>query len=248
MLSRATIVFVLACLAAPSVAAARPPARALLADCVRSAEETQRAGAFVGEMRTVASADRMQMRFKLQARTPERWRWSAVSAPGFGTWLTSVPGTARYVYTKRVESLLAPASYRVQVRFRWLDSAGRIVRTAWDHSPVCRQPDPRPNLAVRSIRVERSSPPYQRRYVVTVRNAGRSEAEDSTLTLSVDGIPLAPEPVPALDAGEDALVTLRGPACWPGTLLIAEVDSDEAIDERDEDDNSFSRLCPAPTL
>lgn len=246
MLSRATIVLVLACLALPSAATARPAARALLADCVRSAEESRRAGAFVGEMRTVARADRMQMRFKLQARTPERSRWSAVSAPGFGTWLTSVPGTARYVYTKRVESLLAPASYRVQVRFRWLDPAGRIVRTARDYSPVCRQPDPRPDLVVRSIRVERSSPPYPRRYVVTVRNTGRSDAGESTLTLSVDGIPLEPARVPALDPREEALVALGGPACWPGSLLIAAVDADEAVDERDEDDNAFSRLCPSP--
>ncbi len=88
-------------------------------------------------MRTVRGAARMQMRFTLQARTPDTTRWSAVAAPGFGTWVSSAPGTSRYVYTKRVEGLLAPASYRVQLRFRWLSDAGaRSPRPAAARAPA----------------------------------------------------------------------------------------------------------------
>ena len=91
----------------------------MLSACERGTDELDRAAVFEGQMRTIAGASRMQMRFTLQARTPDTARWSAVAAPGFGTWVSSAPGTSRYVYTKRVESLLAPASYRVLLRFRW---------------------------------------------------------------------------------------------------------------------------------
>ena len=246
MLCRALLLLLLACLAAPAAAAARPPARAVLEDCVRSLDESERAGVFVGEMRALPGAARMQMRFKLQARTPERTRWTSVQAPGFGAWVSSVAGTARYVYTKRVENLLAPASYRVQVRFRWLDAAGGTVESARAYSRICRQPDPRPNLVVRSIGVEMAFDPSRRRYVVAVDNTGRSEAEASTLALSVGGQALLLAPVGALAADEDTLVTLEGPACTPGAPLFSDADVDEAVEEREEGDNRFSRLCPAP--
>src|SRR5687767_6408803 len=110
------VALLLLALAAPAAGAAAVPrsaAKAVLDACERSTDELDRAAVFEGQMRTIAGASRMQMRFTLQARTPEETRWSAVAAPGFGTWVGSAAGTSRYVYTKRVENLLAPASYRV---------------------------------------------------------------------------------------------------------------------------------------
>jgi CARDB len=248
MVMRALLVLLCAALLVPAsapAAAARPPAKALLVGCERGVDIEERAGVFEGEMRSVPGAVRMQMRFKLQVRTPERDRWTAVAAPGFGAWLTSATGTSRYVYTRRVENLIAPAAYRVQIRFRWLDADGDRVATARSSSKRCTQPDPRPDLVVREIGVERMGDPARRSYVMLVRNTGRMEAAASSLALSVDGRALPAAPVAALAPGEYTLVTVEGPACAAGAPLVAVADPGEIVDERNEADNRFSRPCPS---
>jgi len=226
-------------------AQARPPARALLIACERSLEEAERASVFEGQMRALPGAARMQMRFTLEASTPERRRWTRVAAPGFGTWVGSAPGTARYRYTKRVEHLLAPASYRVRVSFRWLDAAGAVVEQARRYSAPCQQPDPRADLIVRSVAVEQlGGDSGRRRYVAYVRNTGRTAAEPSLLSLTVGGVVLPARPVLALEPGEGAYVGVEGPACEPGTEIVADADADQSVDESDETDNRFIRGCP----
>ena len=246
MLARA-LPLALACLAAlaPAAGAAeRAPARAVLAACERATDEADGAGVFEGQMRAAAGSARLQMRFTLQARTPARPRWTTVQAPGFGAWATSAAGTARYVYTKRVEGLLAPGAYRVRVRFRWLDAGGVAILRASAFSAACRQPDTRPDLVVRSIALAAGARPGRQRYVVKVRNTGRTTAGASSLELTVGGEMVPAASVAALDAGESALVELEGPACAAGEPLTAEADAAQAVDERNEADNVFSRPCP----
>jgi hypothetical protein len=240
----ALLLLVLLCLAVPASADARPRARALLGSCERATIDADGTGVFVGRMRTIAGAQRMQMRFTLQTRATSADRWAAVTVPGFGVWTTSAAGRSRYVYTKTVEHLLAPASYRVQVRFRWLGGDGDRILSMRDASPACKQPDPRPNLRIRSIGVESAADPSKRRYVVLVRNNGHAAAGASSLTLTVAGEPQPDAVVPQLAPGESTLVTLEGPACKPGSELSARADSGDAIDERDETDNVFTRSCP----
>ena len=245
MPARVLILAVLLTVLAAPAAQARPPARALLIACERSLEESGGAGVFEGQMRAVPGSSRMQMRFTLQASTPERRRWTRVDAPGFGTWVGSAPGTSRYLYTKRVLNLLAPASYRVQVRFRWLDASGVVVERVQRTSGSCSQPDPRADLVVRSVAVEASaSDPARRRYVAFVRNTGRTAAEPSLLSLTAGGVALPAARVAALDPGEGAYVAVEGPACEPGAEIVAEADEDESVDESDEADNRFTRSCP----
>ena len=236
-------------LAAPAAGAVVPrwAARAVLADCERAAAESDGAAVFEGQMRAVRGAERMQMRFTLQTRMPDSSRWSAVNAPGFGTWVSSAPGTSRYVYTKRVEGLLAPASYRVRLRFRWLSGDGRTLATAHRSSRACRQPDPRPNLVVSSLAVQRTARAGRDRYVAFVRNIGRSLADASALRVAFGGTMLPLAPVIALEPGEGIEVTVEGPACAEGTPVDADADGGESVEESDEDDNRFTRLCPPPS-
>ena len=159
--------------------------------------------------------------------------------------VSAASGTSRYTYTKRVQNLLAPASYRVLVRFRWLDAGGEIVQRAKDRSPVCRQPDPRPNLIVRSIGVQDAGRPARKRYVVFVRNAGGSVADATSLLVTVDGATLPEAQVVSLEPGEGTLVSVEGPACRAGAEIVADADADDAVEERDEADNSLTRFCPA---
>ncbi len=247
---RAVILALLAlALAAPAASAAVPrwAAKAVLSDCERAASGSDGAAVFEGQMRTVRGAARMQMRFTLQVRTPDSSRWSAVNAPGFGTWLRSAAGTARYVYTKRVEGLLAPASYRVQLRYRWLSAEGRTLGTARRSSRACRQPDPRPNLVVSALAVRPAAKSGRYRYVAFVRNTGRSAADENALRLAFGDAELPLAPVLALEPGEGVEVTVEGPACEAGEPVDADADADDAIDERDEADNRFTRLCPPPS-
>jgi len=237
-------------LAVPAAGAAAVPrsaAKAVLAGCERGPDEPDRAAVFDGQMRALPGASRLQMRFTLQARTPDSTRWSAVAAPGFGTWFGSAPGTSRYVYTKRVENLLAPASYRVLLRFRWLTPDGGVLARAKAYSRACRQPDPRPDLVVSSLAVQPGSRAGRDRYVAFVRNTGRATAPASSLRVALDGTALPLAPVAALEPGEGVVVSVEGPACTEGTPVDADADAAEAVDERDEADNRLTRLCPPPS-
>src|SRR5687768_1065893 len=122
--SRVKRIAVLLFLLFPSTAAAGGPAAVRVADCVSALETSERHATFAGDMRAVPGTARMQMRFTLMARINRRDGWARVAGGRLGTWVTSYPGKVRYVYDKRVAGLLAPADYRVRVRFRWVDADG----------------------------------------------------------------------------------------------------------------------------
>jgi hypothetical protein len=228
------IVTVLAGLVPAATASAKP--RAVVSACDR----THRTAAFEGRMDTLQDAARMQMRFRLQVSTPDAPLWSRVSVPGFSAWVTSDAGRTRYVYTKRVQALLAPAAYRVVVKFRWLDADGTVLRTAHATSRSCRQPDPRADLRVVSLGHPLGS---DGRYDITLRNAGRSDAGASVVRLALpDGTVLSAD-VPPIAPGSREDVFVSGPACRPGSTVTVTADATDAVDERDEA-NAFTLPCP----
>jgi hypothetical protein len=228
----------LAALAPAAQAKARP--QALVAACDR----IHQAAVFEGHMDAVSGADRMQMRFRLQVSTPDAPVWENVTVPGFTAWVTSDPGRTRYVYDKRVESLLAPASYRVRMRFRWLDAQGVVLQTSHDVSLTCRQPDPRADLRVIGLSAAPGVDASERRYAVAIRNAGRTAAPASTVRLELpDGRALTASVPPIAAAGRED-VFLSGPPCRQGDLLIVTADADDAVDERDEA-NVLMLPCPS---
>ena len=127
-------------------------------------------------MRTVRGATKLQMRFTLQSRGKGQVNWHALSAPGFGRWLSSDPGVGRYVYTKRVVALFAPASYRTRCA-----SAGSAAaaagspRTARPRRPAAR-PTCVPTCARSAIDSRAGADPEHARYVVPVVNRGKTAA------------------------------------------------------------------------
>jgi hypothetical protein len=227
------------------------PAHALAASsgvrllgCESALDAAGRAATFEGRMRTRRGAKRMQMRFTLQTRSPESLSWRALPAAGFGRWLTSDAGVGRYVYTKRVVSLLAPASYRTIVRFRWLDADGDRVASSRSTSAICRQPDLRPNLRPLGVEARAGADAGHARYLVPVANRGRTLAGPFDVVVSVDGTTLTPAQAPELAPGERALVEVQGPPCQLGQMLTVDVDPTGAVDERTEGDNQLSVPCP----
>jgi hypothetical protein len=190
---------------------------------------------FEGRVTTLKRAARTQLRFTLQARTPDEPEWRAVPAPGFGSWITA-PKVARYLYDKTVEELPAPGDYRAVVQFRWRDARGRTLRSERAVSKACAQPDPRPDLAVKAVKAGEG-------YVALVANDGRGDAGPFTVAFTRNGAPLGSVDVPDLAAGERTTVTLDAPACTPGELIAAQADSLDTVDEADEGANALSVTC-----
>jgi hypothetical protein len=209
---------------APAAHAATRPQAALV-----SCDKVHHSAVFDGRMDNRPGSARMQMRFQLQDHGPGE-HWVRVAVPGFSAWQSSATGRSRYVYTKTVDGLVGPASYRVVVSFRWLATDGTVLRRATDVSPACRQPDPRPDLSVAALEVRPALRPERRRYAITIANTGRSAAPASRL---------------ALDPGAEQTVVVTGRACESGTLLTAAADATDVVDEHDEDDDTFALSCPA---
>lgn len=233
------VVAVIAMLVGPALARAQARARVVLDQCRHGLAAGDRVAVWEGRMTRVQGTQRMQMRFALQWRRPGSARWAAVKAPGLGAWVSSDRGVKSYTFAKRIENLAAPARYRVVVRFRWLDARGRTLDSAKLVSKPCRQPDLRPNLVPRRVYSERSGDPARRRYVVVVRNEGRTAAGPFDVGLG----PLAAHVVD-LGPGASTLVSFEASRCDAPAGLTATVDTGGLIDEADEDDNRLSVPCP----
>ena len=231
-----------AALAAPAPALAAP-ASVRVTECTPSLEPEARTATFEARIRAIEGADRLQVRFTLQARTRGELGFRKVAAPGFGAWSTSDPGVARYSYAKTIANLAAPASYRMVVRFRWLDAGGGTLRAAKRTSAACRQPDLRPDLVAERVEVEPALHPDLRRYVVALRNAGRTAAAGTARTLRVGSPPPLARTTSALAPATTRLLTFTAPACVPGEPLEVTADATEAIDEVHEE-NILVVPCP----
>ena len=193
---------------------------------------------FEGRVTAMKRAAKAQMRFTLQARTPEEPVWRGVSAPGFGSWLTAPPKAGRYVYDKTVQQLLAPAEYRAVIRFRWRDAHGRVLRTERATTKICRQPDPRPDLQIVALKTGA-------RYVAVIRNTGRGDAGPFSVAFTRNGESLGLVAIAdGLKSGAHISAVLStAPACAAGELIAAQADPLDEVDEADEDGNVLSQTC-----
>ena len=218
-------------------------AQVVVLRCAHGAAPEDRSVTFEGRIASVTGSRRMQMRFTLQTWTPDTPVWAKVAAPGFGTWFTVPRGYGRYLYDKTVDGLLAPASYRAVVEFRWRNAAGKVMKTSRDTSRTCHQPDPRPNLSAGTLTVQPAAQPGRRRYVATLVNSGRGDAGPFEVDITREGTLLGALPISGLAAGAHRQITLAGPACTPGEQIAVVVDASHEVDESDEDDNVLSVTC-----
>jgi hypothetical protein len=248
---RTLLAVLLLCLVLPAPAAAgalqgeRPPLAATVAACNAGATPDERFAVFTGSMPAVRGTQRMAMRFTLLLRSRADRPWEVVRARGFGRWERSDPGRAGFVYSKRVERLLPGRSYRVIVRYRWYGAKGVLQRTRLRRTPLCRQPDQRPDLEVDSVAVADGPEPGTYRYVLGVRNAGRGAAgafDVGAAGLERDVV----RPVAGVPAGDRTTVELVAPRCEEGEVVTFQVDVRGAVDETDEADNRFRWRCVPP--
>jgi hypothetical protein len=194
----------------------------------------ERTASFEARMERVPGAERMRLRWSLEARKPGR-AWRRVAAPELAGWRSADPGTTRFISERTVTDLRGPSYYRAVVRFRWLDEEGRTVARATRRSRACWQTDHRPNLKPRQLLLDAGG-----RYLVLVANRGRSASGPFDLT--VTGLPS--QVVAGLEPGEERWIEATGPECQSGALVTATVDPLDLVDERNETDNAVSASCP----
>jgi hypothetical protein len=123
-----------------AASAGKPIVSATLEQCVTAVKQAERSATFAGEMTAIAGSARMEMRIDVLERFPEEAFFHAVNAPGLGIWRSSAPGVKVYRYLKQVTNLSAPAFYRAAVRFRWLNSRGRLMKAEELRTIRCEQP------------------------------------------------------------------------------------------------------------
>jgi hypothetical protein len=242
VLRRSLLLAVAAVLAAAAPAHASASARVVVLHCMHGLQPTDRSVTFEGRIAAIPHAQKMQMRFTLQARTPDAG-WAKVPAAGFGTWITAPRGLGLFLYDKTVDQLLAPASYRAVVDYRWRSAAGRVIRRARVTSRSCHQPDPRPELTAAALAVQPAAEPGKRRYTATLVNAGRGDAGPFEVDFTREGALLASRQIGGLAAGQRRTVAVPAVACTPGEQIAVVVDATHEVDESDETDNVLSIVC-----
>jgi CARDB len=231
------------------------PAGARLLACHRSPSIDQRVATVGTWMRPIAGGRRLAVKIDLWERLAGQ-RWALrTDVPGLGGWTTpsdagigSQPGDV-FKYRQAVGRLEAPAAYRFEVAFHWLDADGAVVREVSRTTAVCRQPDVRPDLVLRSVMASPADDGSVR-YVVRVGNEGKGTVARAVVavTLPGDAAPgLHSRVVRALAPGTTAVVRFTGPGCaaseQPASFLA---DPSNALDEVDETNNALSAVCPAP--
>jgi hypothetical protein len=114
-------------------------ATATLQQCLTAGPEGERSVTFAAQMTMIPGSTRMQMRADLLERRPGETNFRLISTPGWGSWLEADPGVRTYRNLRQVTSLIAPATYRAEVDFRWLNAKGRIIRRMRLSTPRCAQ-------------------------------------------------------------------------------------------------------------
>lgn len=241
----AVLVLLVSGIGAASASADKVTLSAKTTTCTTGADDASRAVAFTGAMPAAAETKRMQMRFALLQRkgAGPKGTFKKLAVPGWGGWVKSDPDRQGFVFTKRVEALRAPAGYRAVITFRWLDDKGHIQRTATRTTPVCEQPDPRPDLVLSGVDATATGKSTAA-YTVSISNEGHSDAVPFAVTITVDGTVSDPVTLGPIVAGGRLTGTLAAPKCTPGSMILITVDVADTVAESVESDDAVQRPCP----
>jgi hypothetical protein len=243
---RTALCIAILALAAPAAAHAQaPPLRAKLTACETGPDAADRTATFTGSMPAIKGTKRMWMRFDLQRRGAPGASFTTIKVPGLGVWQKSAPGrSSGFVFNQRVQALSAPAAYRAVVRFRWYGKGGRLLRATRRETPVCTQPDQRPNLTAGNLDAARGPLPGQATYHLVVANEGRTAAGAFAVVLTVADVDQPPQRASGLAAGAKLTLTFVAPQCNPGSTLRFVLDAAGEVQESVEADDAVERPCP----
>jgi hypothetical protein len=216
---------------------------ATLSACHTDPLTANRYAVFASQMTQVPGSRTMSVSFVLEERSSSASGFSAVSAPGFGAWVSSQSGVGIFTYDHEVTGLPAPAAFRVLVRARWSDRHRKVIRRETILSPVCVQPLLQPDLSIGPSLSRAPAGGGNVVYSIAVRNDGTAAAGPFAVSLSVGGVPLSPVTVQSLAVGATQSVAFTGPRCSSGMNLVATADSANAISEPASSSRTRSFAC-----
>lgn len=226
-------------LAGPAHARVKTPS-AKVVECRSSDAAETRTATFSGRMRAMKGTERMAMRFTLMERFGDE-KLQAVDFPELRAWRFSKPGVRDFRFKQTVTALQGGGEYRMRVEYRWLDSAGNLVRKTQRTSGPCRQPGALSNLRPGNPTAS-TGPEGTAVYVVPVRNEGKAAAQDVAVELYVDGAATNVGHIDSIAPGQTREVRFTGPVCKNGLRVV--VDPSDSIKERVEADNTATAGCP----
>jgi hypothetical protein len=243
-------------LAGPAAAAAAPPRAALHGFlCQTALDPPARAVSVQSVMRPLPGTKKLSVRFQLLMTRKSFAPVSLVRAGDLGTWISPAdsalgqrPGDV-WKLSKPVFNLLAPATYRFRVTFRWTGSTGHPLGTAVRLSPVCVQPELRPDLLVSAINViPIVGAPGADGYRVVIRNAGATAAGPFQVVFAPgDSTTPRTRTVTRLDPHSTVRETFVGPLCTTLTAPTVTVDPADQVDDFNRSNNALTAACPAPS-
>jgi hypothetical protein len=221
-------------------------------ECRKALEPSQREVSVDAVMHPVPGTEKLSLRFQLLSRTGRVGPFTTVRAGDLGKWISpSDPTTLGqrpgdvWVFSHPVVGLVAPASYRFRVSFRWTGAKGRVLATAVDETKTCFQPELRPDLVLQSLTVQAvPSKPDRSDYIAVIANDGVTGAGPFNVVLSSGGAPAATRTVDWLGPHTSRSLTLRGPVCSPSAPPTVAVDPTRQVtDDLNVTSNSASAVC-----
>ncbi|MFY9469410.1 MAG: hypothetical protein WAP37_04775 [Solirubrobacterales bacterium] len=236
--------------------------RLIVDECRGAALYADRKLTFKSTMSTIDAGGKMEMRFSLYRRYIGQRRFKRVPATdqnGLETWLSSSePAVTSYVHNLAVTPVETRAHYRAKVRYRWSDSAGKIVAAAKRVSALCKQSRALPDLVINKVSGypnpgAASGDPfsaYPAIYEVELANRGHSSVSNANgipVSASLNGAALLAGPA-TTELNHDQIpargtykVVFYGPKC-PGLLEVA-IDPQRLIRETSRRNNRLSVGC-----
>jgi hypothetical protein len=240
--------------AASGTAATTPRASLQQFVCQRALDPGQREVSVTAVMRPLKGTRRLELLFDLLSKTPPATTYSVVHGAGLGTWVTptdpptlgSRPGDVWKVYHP-VADLPAPASYRLQVEFRWIGTHQRVIGGQVHVTKTCYQPELRPDLDAASFTAQ-ATPGHPKRdtYTAEIANRGLTGAGPFQIQFTF-GTTVTDRTVKHLGAHEHRTFTFAGPVCDSSAAPSMTLDPDQQVDDYNRANNSLTAACPAPT-
>jgi hypothetical protein len=114
-------------------------AAATLEHCLTAPLASERSLSIDAEMSAIPHSARMALRIEIEERLPEAALFHKVNAPGLSVWREADRGVSSYKYLSKVTNLTAPAVYRADVHFRWLNAGGHPIKQLERHTGSCAQ-------------------------------------------------------------------------------------------------------------
>ena len=154
------------------------------------------------------------MKFDVSRKLREHRKYKKVKGTGLGQWLpASDPAATIYVRELALEGVETAAHYRARVTYRWLGSDGSVEFKRARTTKPCHQRVGLPKLVYGSSKRVPGAAGTEENFIVSVFNAGASEAANVPVFLSIDNAVAQGTIVGSIGPQQSVDVSFTGSAC-----------------------------------